>query len=107
MLGHVGVGAGDQDAELGDLGHRGPDLLAVDHPLVAVAHRPGGQVGQVAAGVGLAEQLAPDLLGGQQREQVAVLLRLGAGVHQGGPGPADADLVRRARTPGRAAARRR
>ena len=36
-----------------------PDLLAVDDPLVAVEHGLGAQVGQVGAGVGLAEALAP------------------------------------------------
>ena len=96
VLGHVGVGAGDEDAELRVLGQRRPDLLAVDDPLVAVAHGPGAEVGQVAAGLGLAEQLAPDLLGRQQREEVALLLLLGAGVHERRAGPADADLVRRA-----------
>ena len=30
MLGGVGVGAGDEDAELGDVAERRPDLLAVD-----------------------------------------------------------------------------
>ena len=48
VLGRVGIGAGDEDAEAGELGQRRPDLLAVDHPLVAVAHGPRAQVGQVA-----------------------------------------------------------
>ena len=39
-LGDVGVGAGDQLAPLGELGARAPHLLAVDHPLVAVADSP-------------------------------------------------------------------
>ena len=72
VLRHIGVGAGDEDAELGEVGQRGPDLLAVDHVLVAVADRPGAEVGEVGAGAGLAEQLAPDLLAGEQRQQVAV-----------------------------------
>ena len=38
----------------------GPDLLAGDHPFVAVALGLGGQTGQVAAGTGLAEQLTTD-----------------------------------------------
>ena len=50
-------------------------------------------------GAGLAEQLAPDLLAGQQREQVAVLLLLGAGVEDRRAGPADADHVARAAAP--------
>ena len=93
VLGRVGVGAGDEDAEAGDVGERRPDLLAVDDVDVAVAHGPGAEVGQVAARAGLAEQLAPDLLAAEQREQVAVLLRLRAGVEDRRTGPADADRV--------------
>jgi hypothetical protein len=54
------VGAGDQDAERGELRERRPDLLAVDDPLVAVALGPGAEVRQVAARARLAEQLAPE-----------------------------------------------
>ena len=68
MLRHVGVGARDEDAELRHLRARRPDLLAVDDELVAVTHRPGGERGEVAARAGLAEQLAPDLFAGEQRE---------------------------------------
>ena len=80
VLRRVGIGAGDEDAELRVLGERRPDLLAVHDPLVAVAHGAGAERGQVGARAGLAEELAPDLLGGQQREQVALLLRLDAAV---------------------------
>ena len=65
--GRVRLGAGQQDPELGAVGVGRPHLLAPDHPLVAVEVGPGGQRGQVGAGAGLAEQLAPDLLAGQQR----------------------------------------
>ena len=68
-------------------------MLPLHHPLVAVGLGAGPQGGQVRAGVGLAEELAPDLLAGQQRKQVALLLSVGAGVQQGGAGPADADGV--------------
>ena len=54
-----------------EVGERGPHLLAVDDPLVAVAHARVRQAGDVGAGAGLAEQLAPDLLAGEQRAQVA------------------------------------
>jgi hypothetical protein len=37
-------------------------LLAIDHPVVAVAHRACGEAGQITAGSGLTEQLAPDFL---------------------------------------------
>src|SRR5207302_303900 len=56
----------------------GPDLLAVEHPLVAVANRARLQAGHVRAGAGLAEQLAPHLVGPQHLGDVALLLRLGA-----------------------------
>ena len=88
MLRRLGLGAGQQDPEPGLVGVAGPDLLARDHPLVAVERRPGCvSDARSRAGAGLAEQLAPDLLAGQQREQVPLLLLLGAGV-DGGSGPA-------------------
>ena len=75
VLGHVRVGAHDEQAPAGDVGQGGPHLLAVDDPLVAVAHALGRQAGEVGAGAGLGEQLAPDLLAGEQRAQVPLLLR--------------------------------
>ena len=62
LLRGVGVGAGDEDAELGDVGDRGPDLLAVDDVGVPVPHGRRAQRSQVGAGAGLAEELAPELL---------------------------------------------
>ena len=59
VLGHVGVGAGEQHAEVGHLATRRPHLLAVDHPLVAVALGAGAEPGEVRSGPGLAEELAP------------------------------------------------
>ena len=41
VLGDVGVGAGHQHPPARRVGQGGPHLLAVDHPLVAVAARPG------------------------------------------------------------------
>ena len=49
-----------------------PHLLTVHHPLVAVAHGPGGEPGEVAAGARLAEELAPHLVAAQHRRQVAL-----------------------------------
>ena len=43
VLGHVGVGAGHEHRPARLVRLRRPHLLAVDHPLVAVAHRPGGR----------------------------------------------------------------
>ncbi len=72
---------------------RRPDLLAVDHPLVAVELRPRRQRGEVGAGAGLAEELAPDLLAREQCQKVAGLLLGRARVEQGRSGPADPDRV--------------
>ena len=93
MAGGVGFGAGQEDAVAGLAGQRRPDLLAVHHPLVAVAHGPGRQRGQVAARLRFGEQLAPDLRPVQQPGKQPALLFLGAGQQQGRPGPADADGV--------------
>ena len=72
----LGIGAGEDHAEAGGVGQGRPDLLAVEDPLVAVALGPGRQAGHVGSGAGLGEQLAPDLLAGEQRAQVALLLAL-------------------------------
>ena len=90
------------------LGQRRPDLLAVDHALVAVAHGAGAEVGQVAAGAGLAEQLAPDLLAAEQRARGSAPSAPAVPAWTSvGPGPADADRVDRAAAPRPGAARRR
>ena len=60
VLGQVGVGAGDDLADVAVVGARGPHLLAGDDPLVAVALGLGLQAGEVAAGARLAEELAAD-----------------------------------------------
>ena len=70
----VRVGASEQDAVAGELRQRGPDLLAVEHVLVAVAHRARRERREVAAGFRLAEQLAPDLGAVEQAGEVALLL---------------------------------
>ena len=59
VLGCIGVGAGEQEAVVGVMALRGPHLLAVDDPLVAVEHGRGLQAGKVGARVGLREALAP------------------------------------------------
>ena len=70
VLRRVRVGAGEQEDVVGVLRLGRPDLLAVDHPLVAVEHGLGLQRREVGAGVRLAEALAPrdlalqDLAGG-------------------------------------------
>jgi hypothetical protein len=85
----------EQDPQGGHVGEAGPDLLARDHPFLAVAFGSGGEPGQVGSGPRLTEELAPDLLGRQQREEISLLLFLGAGMDQRRPGPADPDLIGR------------
>ena len=78
VLGLLRVGAGDQHPPVGEVGHGVPHLLAVHHPLVAVAQGTGAEAGEVAPGAGLAEQLAPPLLAGEHRPQEAALHLVGA-----------------------------
>ena len=67
VLRHVGIGAGEQQAPVGDVGVAGPDLVPVDDVLVAVAHRARAQRREVGAGVGFAEALAPAVAPADQR----------------------------------------
>jgi hypothetical protein len=78
------IGAHQGEDPVAEAAQRGPDLLSVDHELVALAHRPGAQRGEVAAGVGLAVALAPDLVAGEDAGEVSALLLRGAVDHQGG-----------------------
>ena len=63
-VGSVRVIARPQSA---NTGARGPDLLAVQHPLVAVAHGACGDRGQVRSGRRLAEQLAAEFVHPHER----------------------------------------
>ena len=67
VFGHVPVGAGDQHAVVGGGGERRPDLLAVDHPVVALAVGAGAQAGQVRSRAGLAVEQAPLALAADRR----------------------------------------
>ena len=78
MLRHVDVAAGEQQAPVAVVRARRPHLLAVDDPLVAVALGPRAQAGEVGAGAGLGEQLAPDLAAASIYGQEALLLLVGA-----------------------------
>ena len=62
VLGLVGIGAGDEHPVLRDVAQRGPHLLTVHQPLVAVAHGARAEPGDVGARARFAEQLAPDVL---------------------------------------------
>ena len=89
MLRRRRIGAREQQAEVGVVRTGGPHLLTVDHELVTVGNRARAEVREVRAGVGLAEQLAPDLVRAQQRPEVARLL-VGAPVrHQRRAGEGD------------------
>ena len=59
MLGHLVIGAGQDEAPVGVVGVARPHLVPDEHVLVAVPVGAGPQRGQVRAGVGLAEALAP------------------------------------------------
>ncbi len=78
VLGGVGIGAGQEHPAAGVVRARRPDLLAVHDPLVTVAHGGRAQPREVRAGPRLGEQLAPDLLAGQQRGEPAGALLVGA-----------------------------
>ena len=67
VLRHRRVGAEDAEPEVAVVGAAGPDLLAVEDELVAVALGPRAERGEVGAGVGLAPELAPDLLAAAHR----------------------------------------
>ena len=89
VLGRVGIGAGGEPAPVREVAAGGPNLLAVDHVVVAVAHGAGLQGGEVAAGAGFAVEGAPPLLGARDRRDVGALLLLGAVEHERGSDPGD------------------
>ena len=99
MLGHACVGASDDHAVVGNMSERGPDLLAVDHPGVAVTLGLGLEAGDVGAGAGLGEHLAPDFLAGDVVSEVGGLLLVGAvlGEHRETHAVADRELERHVR----------
>ena len=72
VLRHVRIGAHHQDAEVGILRAGGPDLLAVDDPVVAVAARRGSQRGEVGAARRARGELAPDLFAARELGQKRV-----------------------------------
>src|SRR5215218_2178064 len=73
---------------------RGPDLLAVDDPVVALLLGAGAKSGDVRTAGRLREQLAPDLLTGSELRQVPPLGVLAAKGHHGRSAHALADLER-------------
>ena len=83
---------------MGDVRERGPHLLPVDDELPVLLSRARPDPREVGARSRLGEALAPDLVGGEDRLEVARLLLLGAVRHDRRPGHAetdDADVRRR------------
>src|SRR5206468_11876970 len=76
--GRGGIRARQQDAPARELRVARPHLLAAHHPAVAAALGAGAERGQVGARAGLGEELAPELVGGEDRGEEAALLRLRA-----------------------------
>src|SRR5204863_5561523 len=94
------VAAADEDAEVGDVRVRRPDLLAVDDEGAVLRLDAGTHRREVRARAGLGEALAPDLLRAEDLLQVALLLLLGAVRHDrraGHPEADHADVLRRLR----------
>jgi hypothetical protein len=87
------AGAGEQDRVCCQLGPAGPDLLALDAPPAVHLGGGGAQRGQLRARLRLGEQLAPDLLAGEDRSKVPLLLVGGAELDDRGPGEVLADDV--------------
>ena len=77
VLRHFRIGAGEQKSPPRPVREAGPDLLPVDHPLVAVGDGRRGQPGQVRARPRFGEQLAPDVLGGREPAQQSPLHLVG------------------------------
>ena len=99
-LRRVGIRAGQAQPPVGELRVGRPHLATRD--AVAAVHRDGarGQRSQVAAGVGLAEELAPQLLGREDARQEALLLLGRAVGQQGRPHQVDADAADQLGCPG-------
>ena len=83
VLGHVRVGAGDQDAPLRIVRAAGPDLLAIDHPVVAIALSLGAQTCQIGTTSRFGEQLAPDVFACSQSGQQFALGLFWTPIHHG------------------------
>ena len=96
VLGHAGIGAGQQQAEVRGRGAGGPHLLPGDQPAaVAVRPGPGGQAGQVGPGARLAEELAPGELAGHGRPDQQPHELRGGIIEDRGDGEGHADALGR------------
>ena len=82
MLLRLGIGTRQEEAVVGVVALRGPDLLAIDHPFVTVELGGGLDRRQVGTGVGLRETLAPAGAALQDARQKLLLLLLGTPLEQ-------------------------
>ena len=80
MLGHVPIGAGQQQPVVGGERTGAPRLRAVDHPLVADAVGAGDDAGQIRSAAGLRQQLHEHLVTADRGRNVLALLLFAAGV---------------------------
>jgi hypothetical protein len=90
-FGGVGITAGQAQAPVGELGIRGPYFGPRQHPAPLGPLGPGGQRGQIAARLGLGEQLAPERLGPEDRRQPLLALGRCAVGQQGRRHQVDSD----------------
>ena len=97
MLGQVRVGSADDLSDVGHLGARGPHLLPVDDPLVAVLDRPGLERSEVRSGGRLAEELAGNEVSPPEFAQVGVLHLVGGVGQDRGSDHTETDAVDRER----------
>ncbi len=99
MAGRAAIRAAEDEAPIGPVRERRPDLLTGDHPLVSVALGACLHVGEVGAGVRLRVPLAPHVLARRDPREEAALLLLGTEVQDRGadqPLADDADATRTA-----------
>src|SRR5258708_14165242 len=83
VLGHVSIGACDEDADLGLVREGSPYFLPADDVVVALAPRGQPESTEVGAGGRLTEQHAPFLFHRERRRQQAFALGVGAMREQG------------------------
>jgi hypothetical protein len=78
MLRCMMIGACKQDAVVGPVRPRGPDLLSVDNVGIAISIGSGREAGQVGASAGPREELAPVFISSQQGPEKPILLSIRA-----------------------------
>ena len=93
VLGRLGLGARGEPDVRREVGGRGVDLLAVDHPLVAVADGARLERGEVGAGVGLGVAEGEVDVAGEHLGEELLLLLLGAVAHDHGADGDEGEVV--------------